>query len=114
MANSRGLLVRMSDVGDGTTMSLGLPILQDDFADHARSVLEDQPDLFARLMSLKGEVNAFAARSIPGFAPPSAVALNARNQHLLDQAAILLGRERFEQVFGFPPDEPIELVEPDR
>ena len=93
-------------------MKLKVPELQDDFEAHARVVLGDDPEMLSRLLALKGEVNRFAAQSIPGFAPPSAAALNTRNQHLIDQAAILLGRERFERVFGFSPDETIDLVDP--
>ena len=93
-------------------MVLRIPDLQDDFQAHASEILGDDPEVLAKLLALKGEVQSFAARATPGFSPPSAVALNARNQHLIDQAAILLGREKFERVFGFSPDEPINLVDP--
>ncbi|SDA87876.1 hypothetical protein [Mesorhizobium qingshengii] len=94
----------------GVTKMQGLP---DDFEEHARSVLGDEePELLAKLLSLKGEVQNFTAQRIPGFAPPSAETINARNQHLIDQAALLLGPKHFERVFGFPPGEKINLVDP--
>jgi hypothetical protein len=31
---------------------------------------------------------------------------------MLDQAAKLLGPQRFEEIFGFPPDQKIDLVDP--
>ena len=94
----------------GLVRMAGLP---DDFEDHARNVLGDEdPELLGRLLALKGEVHAFAAQTIPGSSPPSAALLNMRNQHLLDQAANLLGAERFKRVFGFAPGETINLVDP--
>ena len=51
-------------------------------------------------------------RKCPGFYPPDAAFLNARNQHLLDQAAALLGPEDFRNVFGIEPGERIDLVDP--
>jgi hypothetical protein len=95
--------------GGGVTRMQDLP---SDFDDHAREMLVDDPELLARLLALKGEAQSFTAQKMPGFLPPSAELLNARNQHLLDQAALLLGPERFERVFGFPPTEKINLVDP--
>lgn len=95
--------------GGGTMKARGLP---DDFEEHARSVLGvGDAELLNQLLALKGEVQNFTARPIPGFAPPDAAALNARNQHLLDQAAILLGPEKFKRVFGFAPGQKIDLVD---
>lgn len=87
--------------------------LPDDFDTHARAELVDDQELLARLLTLKSEVQGFVARPTPGFVPPGAMALNSRNQHLLDQAAILLGHEKFERVFGFKPDETVDLVDPE-
>ena len=87
----------------------GLP---DDFDDHAREVLSGEPELLNKLLSLKAEVQSFAAQPLPGFLPPDAETLNMRNQHLIDQAAILLGAEKFELVFGMKPREKILLVDP--
>ncbi|MBN9552645.1 MAG: hypothetical protein J0H31_28275 [Alphaproteobacteria bacterium] len=87
--------------------------LPDDFEEHARAVLgENEPELLAKLLSLRGEVQSYTAQRIPGFAPPSADAINARNQHLIDQAALLLGPEHFERIFGFPSGAKINLVDP--
>jgi hypothetical protein len=86
--------------------------LPDDFEDHARQVLSDRPELLARLLALRTEVNAFAAQKTPGFFPPDAALLNARNQHLLEQAAVLLGADLFREVFGLEPGERIDLVDP--
>lgn len=92
---------------------LGMPGLKDDFEERAREVLgRDNPELLARLLVLRTEVNGYLARKIPGIEPPGPAALNARNQHLLDEAARLLGPELFEQVFGFPAGETIDLVDP--
>ncbi len=84
----------------------------DDFEAHARDVLSDDPELLSRLLSLRGEVQSLAAHRIPSLAPPPPEMLNSRNQHLLDEAARLLGPEKFEKVFGFPPGERINLVDP--
>lgn len=87
--------------------------LKSDFDEHARAVLgKSDPELLSKLLALKGHVQSFAARPAPGFAPPNPETINMRNQHLLDQAAILLGPEKFEKVFGFHPDEKINLVDP--
>ena len=84
----------------------------DDFADHAREVLSDKPELLDQLMALRAEINTFAAQKIPGFFPPDAALLNARNQHLLDQAAALLGPDDFRKIFGIEPGERIDVVDP--
>jgi hypothetical protein len=90
-----------------------MPGLLDDFETRAREVLDQQnPKLLADLLALRSEVNRFAAQKWPGFAPPSAEVLNARNQHLIEQAAKLLGRENFIEIFGFSPDEMTNLVDP--
>lgn len=88
--------------------------LPDDFETRARSVLgRDDPELLNRLLSLRPEVQVFASRSAPSSTPPDATTLNARNQHLLDQAAALLGPKKFQELFGFAPDEKINLVVPE-
>lgn len=84
----------------------------DDFETHAKSVLADEPELLNRLLALRGEVRSFVAQRIPGFTAPPATMLNSRNQHLLDEAARMLGPEKFEKVFGFKPKERINLVDP--
>lgn len=99
--------------GGATGGTLKMPRLKDDFEEHAREVLgRDDPSTLARLLALRAEVTDYVAQKIPGTMPPGAETLNARNQHLLDEAARLLGDDRFEQVFGFPAGEKINLVDP--
>lgn len=86
----------------------------DDFEARAREVLEgDDPQALGKLLELRADVHRFTAQRWPGFAEPNAEVLNARNQHMLDQAAQLLGPEKFESIFGFPPGQKVELVRPD-
>lgn len=90
-----------------------MPAMPDDFEARARQVLEhEDPKLLSDLLALRTEVHRFATQQWPGILPPSAEAINARNQHLLDQAAVLLGRDKFIAIFGFSPDEKINLVDP--
>lgn len=89
------------------------PPLPDDFRDHAREVLADDPDKLQALMALRGEIQSFLSLRVPGFLPPDAALLNARNQHMLEQAALLLGPEKFTELFGIAPGERIDLVDPD-
>lgn len=93
---------------DGTNMPTPPP---DDFAERARSVLADEPELLGKLLSLRGEVQSFASQPIPGRAAPSAIMLNSRNQHFLDEAARILGPQKFEAVFGFKATVQINLVD---
>lgn len=93
--------------------TMAMPGLPDDFETRAREVLGAQnPKLLADLLALRSETTRFATQKWPGFAPPNAATLNARNQHLLDQAAKLLGPEKFTAIFGFAPDQKIDLVDP--
>lgn len=86
---------------------------RDDFEAHAREVLKhDDPKLLGDLLALRADVQRFSAQQWPGVTAPDARTLNARNQHMLDQAAVLLGPERFKAIFGFPPDQKIDLVNP--
>ena len=85
----------------------------DDFETRARAVLgERDPDVLNRLLALRGEVRQFTAQRSPGVMPASAETLNARNQNLLDQAAALLGPDRFMEIFGYDPAEKLNLVDP--
>lgn len=87
--------------------------LQDDFEMRARTVLgRDDPALFERLMGLRAESQARLSRPMTADGLPDAAALNKRNQMLLDEAAKLLGPRRFEEVFGFPADQRVDLVDP--
>jgi hypothetical protein len=90
-----------------------VPNLPDDFETHARKVLEPyDPKLLYELLALRIEAQKFAEKRWTGIAPPGADALNARNQKFLDQAAKLLGPEKFTMIFGFPPYEKLNLVDP--
>lgn len=99
----------MAATAPGTPMS-GSP---DDFEAHAREVLKhDDPKLLSDLLSLRADVQRFSAQRWPGVTAPDAATLNARNRHMLGQAAKLLGPQRFEAIFGFAPDQKIDLVDP--
>ncbi len=102
-----------SDAARSKIIATGKNMEFDDFEEHAQDVLSDEPILLAKLLELRSEVQAYIARDIPGFESPSAEMLNAQNQHMMDQAALLLGDEKFEQVFGIKVGERIALVDPD-
>ena len=90
-----------------------VPGPSDDFEAHAREVLKSEdPKLLSDLLALRADVQRFSAQRWPGVTAPDADPLNARNRHMLDQAAKLLGPQRFEAIFGFPPDQKIDLVDP--
>lgn len=85
----------------------------DQFEAHAREVLKkDDPKLLTDLLALRSDVQRFSAQPWPGLTSPDAETLNARNQHMLSQAALLLGPQKFEAIFGFPPDQKVDLVDP--
>ena len=90
-----------------------MPELHDDFADQARAVLGDDPERLAALLSLRSNVHTYLAARVPGFTAPTAEMLNARNQHMLDQAALLLSPAQFEALFGVAPNERVDLIDPD-
>ncbi len=90
-----------------------MPGQPDDFETRARRVLEQEnPKRLSDLLALRTDTLRFAAQRWPGFSAPSPETLNARNQHLLDQAAHLLGLDKFKEIFGYSPDEKIHLVDP--
>jgi hypothetical protein len=83
-----------------------VPGQSDDFETRARQVLEQEhPKLLSDLLALRTDTQRFAAQRWPGFSSPGPETLNARNQHLLDQAAHLLGSDQFKEIFGYAPDE---------
>jgi nucleoid DNA-binding protein len=93
----------------GTEMS-NLP---DDFETRAREVLEEKnPKLLDDLLALCAETRRYAAKRWSTSALPSAPVINADNQRLIDRAARLLGPETFEEIFGFPSNQKIDLVDP--
>lgn len=87
--------------------------MPDDFETAAAAILGDDPELLSRLLALTSDVREANTRVAKTFVRPSADELNARNQAQLDRAASLLGPDRFESLFGFPPGERINLVRPD-
>ena len=89
----------------------GGPSGPDEFERRAREVLGPDDPRLHDLLRLRSEVQQFAARAWPGTGQPSAETLNARNQHLLDEAARLLGPDKFKEIFGMSPGEKIELVD---
>lgn len=90
----------------------GEGIALDEFERRAAELLVTEPAKLASLLRLRGEVQRFAAQPWPGTGQPSAEALNARNQHLIDEAAKLLGPEHFRKLFGAEPGARVTLVDP--
>lgn len=86
--------------------------LPDDFEQLARETLGDKPEVLSKLLNLRGQVQAFAMQTTPGLLAPEPDYLNARNQHLIDQAAVLLGPDDFRKLFGIEPGEKVNLVDP--
>ena len=85
----------------------------DEFAARAHKVLgKADPAKLAELMALRSDTQRFAAQRWPGVSAPGAEALNARNQHLIDQAAAILKPDHFRQIFGFDPGANVTLVDP--
>jgi hypothetical protein len=87
----------------------------DEFDAAARNILP--PARFEELKSLRRRMqvelaatSAIDIRSLPG--ERAAAQVNARINQYLENAATLLTREEFQTLFGFPPGENIELVDP--
>jgi DNA-binding protein HU-beta len=84
----------------------------DEFEIRARAVLERRnPELLPPLLALRAEVQRKAVEEWPKSGSPSAKVVNARNQRMLDRAADLLGPENFQEIFGFPASQRINLVD---
>lgn len=96
----------------GGVMQPESPQGPDEFAKHAAAILaEDDPELLERLLALRMRAR-IAAEEMPQTAFADAEIINARNQEFLDRAAELLGPLRFQEVFGFPAGEKVDLVDP--
>lgn len=102
-------LIRHSG-GTGTQHMIDLP---DDFEEIASAVLADNPEQLRALLQLRTEVQTYMSIRVPGFEPPGVTALNARNQHFIDQAALLLGDEAFRRLFGIEPGQTANLIDPE-
>ncbi len=96
------------------TAAEGVPMAgpPDEFEARARQVLGNQDPRLSELLALRTEAQRIVAMRAPDAAAMSAQELNQHNQRVLDQAAKLLGDQQFEEIFGFPPSEKIDLVDP--
>lgn len=94
-----------------TVASTG-PSGPDEFERHAGQVLGAGNPKLLELLRLRSDVHQFVARAWPGTGQPSADALNARNQHMLDEAAKVLDPAEFKAIFGIDPGDKIDLVDP--
>lgn len=96
------------------TAAAGIPMAgpPDEFEARARQVLADSdPQVLGQLLALRSEAGRVALPQAGGVASSPEV-LNAYNQQMLDEAARLLGPQKFEELFGFPPSEKVNLVDP--
>lgn len=85
----------------------------DDFETRARDVLGRQnPKLLSKLLALRTQTQRLSVRQWSKSHTPSADELNESNQEIFDRAADLLGPDKFERIFGFPPYGKINLVDP--
>ena len=113
--SSTKLVARRTGPG-GVTMAeeRGVTPEPDEFERRASELLgAKDPALLSNLLRLRADVHRFTAQAWPGTGQPSAEALNARNQHMFDEAAKLLGRENFVALFGIEPGTKVDLVEPE-
>ncbi len=88
------------------------PAATDDFLDRAQELLGGGSPQLQSLMALRGEIQNFIVPRVPGFTAPPAPMLNERNNHLIEQALLLLGPEKFRELFGVEPGEWVDLVDP--
>jgi hypothetical protein len=100
----------------GATGVLFMTTIPDEFEQHVKDILgTEQVDLANKLISLKNEIHTQRAdvRLLQLGQTPNAENINQQNQQKIDEAARLLGDELFEKVFGFPPKQKINLVDPE-
>jgi len=111
VAKKAGCSIQSSPkVASGASQSA--PPAVDDFEARARTVLKGQDQKLKSLLELRAEMQSFISRTRDISTNLSAESLNARNQERLDEAARLLGPDAFKQIFGYPPEERIYLVDP--
>jgi hypothetical protein len=90
----------------------GVKMSADEFEERARIVVgPDNEEMLKKLKNLRVQARVTALRNKP-FAVKDADEINRKNQRVFDDAAALLGREKFIALFGFPPEQRINLVEP--
>lgn len=90
--------------------------IPDEFEQHVKNILGvEHEDLVKQLISLRNEIHTQRAdvRLLQNGQAPNADNINQQNQQKMDEAAKLLGDELFEKVFGFPPKQRINLVDPE-
>lgn len=83
----------------------------DDFEARASEVLQARSDLLSQLISLRSDCQLSLSQL--ALLAPSAATLNENHQLYLDRAAELLGPKYFEEVFGYPPGQRIDLIDPE-
>ena len=104
-------------VGPSAGSTLGLQVMGtteldefDEFDGIAKHALAERPDLLDQLRLLR--IEAQHAVIMLTIAKSPAESLNESNQRYFDAAADLLGAGYFEEIFGIPPGERIDLVDP--
>jgi DNA-binding protein HU-beta len=85
---------------------------QDEFEKHARASLRNEPGLVDRLLMLRKQIQEEGEQAWSKSRAPTASMLNTANRRMIDQAVSLLGKAKFERVFGFSPDQKFNLVDP--
>jgi len=84
----------------------------DDFETRARSVVGDRnSELLSKLLALRDETKQLSAGRWSKGQAPTAKDLNDINQKMFNRAAAMLGAEKFEELFGFPAHQKINLVD---
>jgi hypothetical protein len=90
----------------------GIKMSADEFEERARIIVgPDDEETLRKLQTLRVQARVTALRN-KAFAVKDADKINRKNQRVLDDAVALLGRDKFIALFGFPPEERINLVEP--
>ena len=82
------------------------------FSQRAAAMLGDEPARLSRLLGLRSDVHAEKALQAAALAPDGADEINQRNWEIQQEAANVLGEERFRLVFAAEPSERLDLVDP--
>lgn len=99
---------RGCDIGRPNEDNEETEMSKDDFKERAREVLgQAAPDLLRDLLALRAKAMADQPSE-----NNSAASINKKNQVWFDRAADLLGTTRFKQIFGIPPRQRVNLVDP--